>query len=334
MASVNSQAQIGHVAIESAFGTAVAPTNTNAFRVIQLVTNPEQAIRRRSDKNIALGQTIGIGGKRSGSGSVRMLLVGSSAAGTAPDHGPLLQMAMGAAPVVTASTSVKYGLGSNIYTGSIWNFWNPSDASQYVSLGSAITSLSVDATGDDPIIELAFSSLWVLDTDQFATADTIARGGLSSFPAAPSAPVTNGNQISLDAGSATLDGNSLAGIRSFRLNGNFGRDIPQDVKFSGLYGVEPGQDKRDITFDLNIYDKSGDANMSSLKNKAINKTPIDVTIVMGSVAGHIVEIPLKNVQLGTPQSDDGQRKKAINFAGCTANMTTNTSNDEFAIIHR
>jgi hypothetical protein len=331
MAAINSQNQIGHAILESVFATAGAPSNSNAFKIISLVTDPAQDLIDRPDKNPALGATIGIGGLKRGTWSMRCSLAGSAAAGTAPDIGPLLQAAMGAVPVVVASTSVTYGMGSNNYSLTLWNFWNPTDATQYVSIGSVVNSLSIDCSGTQPIIEMSGTSYWVLDTDQFADAETAAKGGLASFPAVPSAPVTNGSMLSLFAGSAVLDGNSYGDIRSFRLNANFNREIPQDTIFSGQYGSAPASGRRDITFDLNIYDKSGDVNFSALKNKAIKKTPIAVTATIGAVAGSRLVIPMPNVLLGTPSTDDGGTKKAINFSGSKAYMTTSTANNEFSL---
>ena len=330
---VNSDQQIGHVALEGSFAVAAAPTNANAFRVTSLVTNPEQDQIQRPDKNPSPGQTIGIGGNYRGAWSTRMALAGVAAAGGAPDIGPILQAALGAAPVVSAGVSVTYPLGVQNNSLSIWNFWTPSDATQYLSLGSVVNSMSIDASGTQPMIEFAGPAYWVLDTDQFADAATEAKGGLASFPAPPAAPVTNGSMLSLFAGSATFDGNLLTEIRSFRMNVDFAREIPQDVIFSGQYGAAPAAGKRTITFDLNIYDKAGDANFSDLKNKAVKKIPIDVTIVIGIGSGSMVQIPFKNVQLGVPQTDDGSRRKAINFAGSQAHMTSTIAQDEFSLIY-
>lgn len=331
MAGINSQNQLGYAAIESSFGTAAAPTNSNAFKVISLVTDPQQELRQRPDKNSSLSQTIGIGGNKNGNWSARMSLAGSSALGTAPDNGPLLQAAFGKAPTVVASTSVTYNLDDLSPSVTLWNFWKPSNATQYVSIGSVVNQMSIDCTSPDPIIEFSGSSLWVLDTDQFANADTTAKGGLSSFTAEPSTPATNGNMVTLTGGSATLDSNSLSEIRTFRLNAAFNRDIPQDVIFNGYYGAAPGQDRRDITFDLSVYDKAGDSNFSALKDKAVRKIAVPVVLVLGNVATHIVTITLNNVLLGTPTSDDGQRRKAVTFTGCRAHATSGTSKDELTI---
>lgn len=332
MGGVNSANQLGYAAIESAFGTAAAASNSNAFKLISLATNPEQDEIQRPDKNSSLSQTIGIGGNKRGSWSARASLAGSSAAGTAPDIGPLLQAAFGKAPTVVASTSVTYGLDDLSPALSIWSFWKPSNATQYVSLGSVVNQMNIDASGTTPTIEFSGPSLWCLDTDQFANADTIAKGGLGAFPAEPASPVTNGSMVSLFSGSATLDSNSLAEIRTLRLAANMAREIPQDVIFSGQYGAAPSQGRRNVTFDLNVYDKTGDANWSSLLDKAVRKVAIPVSLVLGSVAGSRVTITLANVLLGTPTVDDGQQKKAISFTGCRAHASSGTAKDELSLM--
>jgi hypothetical protein len=331
MAGVNSANQLGYAAIESAFGTAAAATNSNAFKLVSLSTNPEQDEIQRPDKNSSLSQTIGIGGNKRGSWSTRMSLAGSAAAGTAPDIGPLLQAAFGKAATVVASTSVTYGLDDLSPSVTIWSFWSPSTATQYVSIGSVVNQMNIDASGTTPTIEFSGPALWCLDTDQFANADTTAKGGLGSFPAQPGSPVTNGSMVSLFSGSASLDSNSLAEIRTFRLSANMAREIPQDTIFSGQYGGSPSQGRRNITFDLNVYDKAGDSNFSSLLDKAIRKVSVPVVLTLGSTAGSRVVITLANVLLGTPTVDDGQQKKAISFTGCRAHASSGTAKDELVM---
>ena len=332
---VNSAAQLGYAIIESAFATAAAPTNTSAFRVISLNSEPRIDQRQRPDKNGTLSRQLGIPGVRSATWSARASLAGSSGPGVAGDFGPFLQAAFGKAPTVAAGVSVTYALDDLSPSLSIYSYWKPSTATQDLVIGAVVDRLSIDATGGgDPTIEVSGPGLWRPDTDSFADLDATGKGGLSSFAAEPGAPVTNGNMIDVTAGSATIDGYLIPrGVRSFRLNMGFGRSIPTDVLFGGKYGAEPQQIIRDITFDMNIYDYYGDADWSRIKKKAVLKTPITCTFVFGGVAAHTLAMTLNNVQLGNPITDDGQPGKAIAFSGCVAHAISNTSKDETVFVY-
>lgn len=336
MASVNSRNQLGYVQLESAYGTipnasgVASVANANAFRMSALSMNPEQAIIVRPDKNSSLSPTLGTGGRKSATWNMRCSLAGNGAAGAAPDIGPFLQALMGKAPVISAGVSVTYGVDDTQYSLAIYNFWKPSTASQQVALGSIVQTGRFSLGGDVAEIDLSGQSRWVLDTDQFSTADVTAKGGLTAFPAEPSAPVTNGTQAVGFTGLVTLDGNTYGTLRTANVTINANRDLPNDV-YNNYYGVEPGQDVREVLCDLNIYDDDS-ANLSSLKVKGINKTPVTLSFQVGTNAGNKWTFTMNNVLLGTPQTDDGGRRKAITFNGCRAHATSSTSKDEIVLV--
>jgi hypothetical protein len=322
MAGVNSANQLGYVRLESTFGVAVTPIASSAFRIISLQVDPVIEERLRPDKNGSLDETVGISGVRSASWRMRCSLAGSSGAGVAPDIGPFLQAAFGKAPTVAAGTSVTYELEDASPSLTIWSYWRPSNASQEAIIGAVVNALQLEASaGSDPTIELSGTGLFAPGSDTLADLDATGAGGLATWPTEPASPTTNGNMIDVTAGSATLDGNAVTEIRTFRLGIEFNRDIPTDVIFGGKYGAAPGQDRRRVTFSTNIYDQAGDVNFSALKKKAQLKTPVDGTFVLGAIAGHTLTIPLKQILLGNPVNDDGQRRKAISFENCRANAT-------------
>ena len=330
MAGINSQNQLGYATLETIFGQAVPPT-ASAFKVTQLNTVPSQETIQRPDKNSSLSQTLGIGGVKSGTWSARMALPGSAGAGTAPDIGPILQAAFGKAPVVVPSTSVTYQLDDFSPSLSIWSYWKPADATQYVAIGSVVAQMSLDVGATGGTLEFSGPALWALDTDQFANADAIAKGGLASFPPEPASPVTTGNMITTFAGSVVIDGDNFAEVRTFRLTAALNREIPTDVIFAGQYGASPSQNRRDITFDMNIYDKAGDVDFSGLKDKAIRKVPMPVVITIGNAPGHTVVLDFGEVLIGIPNVDDGAVRKAITFNGSRAHASSGTAKDELTM---
>lgn len=330
MPAVNSANQLGYVVPEVTYGTAVVPTNSDAFKMIRLGPIPDQAMEQRPDKNGSLSATVGIPGLRTATWSTSMSLAPNGSPGVEPDIGPLLVAAFGKAAAIVASTSVTYELDDLQPSVSLYSYWKPGTASQYVAHGAVCNQMIFDAAAGGTFATLEFSgpARWVLDTDQFPTADSIAKAGLGTFPTEPAAPVTSGNPLSVFAGTAIFDGQPVGEIRTFRLTANMNRDLQTDVIFSGNYAGQPGQDRRDIRFDVNIYDKVGDANFSALKVKSIDKVPIDCQFTIGTTAGQRLVITLKNVLLGTAQQDDGQRSKAIAFNGCQVNATGGTTKDE------
>ena len=330
--SINSANQLAYALLESTFGTAVLPTNTSAYKIMEHQVIPDQAEVQRPDKNGSLSQTLGIPDLRTATWRSRMSIAPSGTAGTAPDFGPLLQAAFGKAPTVSAGVSVNYTLDDLNPSLSIYDYWKPTDASQYLAIGAVVSQMTIEATGAFATIEFSGPALWVPDTDSFPDLDATGKGGLASFPPEPAAPVTNGNSVTIRAGTATLDSNIHGEIRNFRCTFNFNRDLPQDTIFSGYYAAGPGADRRDVTFDISLYDNAGSAILSSLKKKGTLKTPMDVVISVGSVAGSRFQMTFNEVVLGTPQNDDSQRRKSINFNGCRAHASSGTAKDEASLL--
>lgn len=331
---VNSAAQLGYVQLESSFGTipnaggTASVGNANAFRGISLLTNADQALIERPDKNSSLSATVGIGGRKSGNWSTSASLAGNGAAGTAPDIGPFLQAAFGKAPTVVAATSVTYGLDDLSPSLAIYNFRKPAGASQQCAFGSVVQRLRVLLGEDVARIELSGPSKWVIDTDQFGTVGADHKGGLTTFPSEPASPVTNGGIGPGFTGTVTLDGQSYSTLRTATIDVDFGRDIPLDV-YNNYFGVEPGQNRRVVNVEFSIYDDDS-ANLSTLKRKALAKTPVDLVFAHGTIAGNIWTFTLKNVLLAAPQYDDSQRRYAVNFTG-RAHATSGTSKDELVL---
>lgn len=338
MAAINTQNQALYVqkettaaTIPNAAGTATVG-NANACRLIAFRTDQQQALIDRPDKLPTLDFTVGIGGRKSGGWNASMSLVTSGAAGTKPDMDPFLEAAFGKAGVVVASTSVTYDPDDVSPTLSIWNFRKPAGAKQQVAFGAAVTQMILRLGQDVATVEFSGEAYWVLDSAQFATADAAAKGGLTSFPAEPAAPVTNGNIFPGYKGSVTLDGNTYATLRSVTITAGFGRELVKDVYNSDYPDSAPAQDRRDIRVEFSIYEDDS-ANLLALMNKAVTNTPVDLTFVAGTVVGNIIETRLKNVVLAAPQHDDGGRKYAVNFTG-KAHASSATAKDPLKMIFR
>lgn len=335
MASINSQNQACYVQKESSpavipntTGTATVGNN-NACRIINLQTDQQQALIDRPDKLPTLDFTIGIGGRKSASWNASMSLAGN-AAGTKPDMDPFLEALFGKAGVVVAATSVTYDSDDVSPTLSIWNFRKPAGATQQCAFGSMVNQAIFRMGQDVAQVEFSGESYWVIDSNQFATAETAAKGGLTSFPAEPAAPVTNGGMVVGFTGQVTLDGNVYGTLRTATVTFNAGRELQKDV-FNNYYpDSSPAQDRRDIRVEFSIYDDDS-ANLGSLKNKAINNTGVTLVFQMGTVAGNRWTFTLRNVVLAAAKYDDSQRKYAVNFTG-KAHASSATAKDAMTLV--
>lgn len=333
--SINSQNQALYIQEETAYATipntagTATVGNSNACRLIKLSTNQQQALIDRPDKLPTLDFTIGIGGRKSAQWNTSMSLAGNGAPGAKPDCDLLLKALFGKAAVVVAGTSVTYGCDDTSPTLALWNFRKPSTAAQACAFGSIVNQGVFRLGQDVATAEFSGESYWVIDSNQFPTAATAAKGGLTAFPSEPSAPVTNGNMVVGFTGAVTLDGNSYSNLRSATITFNAGRELPKDV-FNNFYPDSPAQDRRDIRVEFSMYDDDS-VNLGSLKNKAINNTGVTLVFQMGTIAGNIWTFTLNNVILAAPQYDDGQRKFALNFTG-KAHATSATSKDPISLV--
>lgn len=335
MSTANSSSQIAFVQVESTYGTIPNSTGTatlaagDAFRVISLQTNGDTGTIQRPSKTTNLSRTVGVLGKKAGSWSTRVELAGSGTAGTAPDIDAFLRAAMGKAGTVVSSTSVTYSLDDASPSLSIWNFRDPATMEQHVALGAVVQSMRINVQQESSEIEFSGACRYVTPSEGFAGLDSTAKGGLSAFPTRPASPTYTGIMALGMYGSATLDGSAYTTLRSLSISADFGRSLTDNVLFNGAYAGEPQQAPRSITVEFELTDEDTTA-IEGLKAKALAKTAMDLVFVIGSTAGNICTVTVGDVQLTSPQYDDGQQSWGVRFAG-TAHASSETAKDELVV---
>lgn len=333
MASANSRNQYLFVQEESTYGTipnsagTATLAGTDACRHISLVATPVQPLNDRPDKTGNLSATVGVGGRKSSTWRASMSMAGSGAAGTESDIKKFLKALFGKAPVIVGATSVTHDVDDTQFSLDIWNFYDPSGMVQEVALGAIVNQGRFILGQDFATAEFEGEARWVLDSNQFATADATAKGGLTSFPARPT-PTTNGIPAIGFTGTITLDGNVYTFFRNATIIFNAQRELPKDI-FNSYYPDSPAQDVRDVRVEFQIYDDDG-ANFKSLRLKAINKTAVTLTFVIGTVAGNIWTFTLRNVIFDAPERDDSQRKLSTTWRG-KAHADSSTSKNEITL---
>jgi len=313
------------------FGTIPTFGNSNAVRSIKTDLSNDIALLVRRDKTGSRTATLGVKGRSSGKWSYEGSLAPSGVAGTAPDFEPLLKAIFGQAPTVVASTSRTYSfIDTPILQFAMASYRQPSTLNQRIA-NSCVVQQAVFNVGAD-IAEFTASGecKYVLESDYFSSASAEELGGLGSFPVEPASPVTNGGIIAGFTGAITIGGSSIAAIRTAQIKIDNGAAMIKDTFGTYLPSTIEG-DMRNVTLTFTMYEDDS-AGQIAIRNATITKTPVDATIVLGTVAGSIVTFLLKNVQLAAFTLDDSARRYSLTVPESRAYGTSITSLDEVKIV--
>ena len=305
-------------------------TGANCCRMSAFDINHTQAEIVRSDKTGSFGVTMGILGRRQASWTVKMSMAPSGASGTEPDMGPILEAIMGKAAVISAGVSVTYGLDDTNPSLVLWDFNTPGTMTERAILGAIGQKATFDIGADEPSVDFSGQGVAVLDTDIFATADAISKGGLTAYPAEPASPVTNGTPPPGFTGLITLDGQAYSTFRTGKIDIDTARELPMDG-FNSYYGLAPTGGERNDSTDWSMYDDDS-ATLTALKVKAYNGTPVNLSFQIGTAAGSIWTFNLKNVLLPKPKFDYSGKRRSLSFSGAKAHDTTIGAKDALTIV--
>lgn len=326
--SIATKNRRAYVTPVTTFGTAVAPANSNAFRYVDLTFTPSQQEAIRPDINPSFDLTVGILGRKSCTWQGSMSLAGSAAAGTPPDIGPLIKACLGKQTIV-ASTSVTYAGEDTLLYVDLWQYVSPSTGAQESLASSVVRTMEIEFGGDFATVRFAGEGKSYISSESYSLLDTEGKAGLGSYPTEPVAPVVNGAAVSGYRGTITLDGNVYTIARSGKLTVDNSAELQKDGW--GTDYPQPGaQDKRQITFDISLYDDDSSA-LNSLKGKAAVGTTVDASFVLGSVAGGIYTFTLNDIILSKPVYDNSGVKRVVSFNGNKAHATSGTSKDAITI---
>lgn len=335
MSYPESRLQRNYVQVESACGTipnssgAATLAGTDAFLCMNCDMKPGGVVNKRPDKTGSLSQIAGTPGRRSGTWSMRCSLAGSGSAGTAPDIDAFLQAAFGKAGSVSAGASVTYALEDASPSLTIWDFNALAAADQQVAMASIVARAKFEIGGDFAYADFSGESKYVLRKDNFANEDSTAKSGLTAFPSEPGTRTVAGASVAGYKGTITLDGQTYTTLRSGSLELAVARVLPKDVWNSDYPGaVSSGV--RVVTVALSLYDDDS-ANLLALKNKATNNTAVDLSLVVGVVAGNIWAFNCKNVLFEKPGYEYGESRRIMNLTG-EASASSVSAKDELSLV--
>ena len=317
-------------ALETTYGTAVAPSAAGLY-LIKFDTQNTVNLLRRRDKTGSRTKVHGIRGRASAKWSYEGSLYGSGAAGTIPDADVLFQLIFGQAGTVAAGSSVTYTLADAILSASLWSYRQPSDAEQRVVTGAIATDFTFTLGQDIAEYQINGMGKYMLGSSNFASMDTTQKSGLSSFPAMPASPTyADGGAIAGFTGSITIDGQSIAHLRSATIKGKTGNAIVTD-EFGTYYPVTPEGDEREFTFGFNCYEDDS-TGLATIKEASDSKTPVDATIQIGTVAGNTFTFTVKGIQLESPNYDDSGRSYVNNFPDSLFTGSAPAALDELKLV--
>ena len=249
------------------------------------------------------------GGKRYCTADIEIPLMPSGAAGTVPNSDPGLQGLFGQESTIVASTSVTYSFadGNGIpFIAALFNEASGTNTSQF-AYGLVVKSFTLNSGGNgELILTLECVGFYDLETDNFASEDTTGKGGLTVYPTEPSSPAVVGNIIPSFASTITFGGTAVSEFRSMSVKGSNLRDLRMDG--IGFYPDPTGvvQPRRKVVISSLTFADSNGAGLIAVKNARFTKTPMDVVVVQGNVAGFIVTQTIKSVQFGDCTfSEDG-----------------------------
>jgi len=314
----NSKSGRIYCAVQSSLNTAATLAGSNCCRHTRAKLTPSVPRTPRRDKTGTLSHTPGIGGFRGAQVSVEMDLAANGTLGVKPDCDPFLQSIFGQAPTVNTGTSVVYNLadisqGTLAYVPiTVAHYREPTTVQQQIAWGTIITDAEWNFNGDgsEVIAGVKFggSAVYVPDSLSFSGLDAGGQGGLGSFPAEPTTPVTNGTVAAAFRGSLIADSNSVATIKRGTLS--FRRPAGPQYAFGTEYIVGWGLGLRDITLRFDLYDDDSSM-MTDLLAHGIEDTVFSATLAIGNVSGNIWTFALTGLQLTPPSLDDGSTDRWV-----------------------
>ena len=239
---------------------------------------------------------------------------------------------------------VSYAFTDNINLFTMWSFRTPTTLDQRVGNTCVVTEATFTLNQDVATWSANGDCFWVLRSGDFANDDTYQKGGLSSFPSEPAAPVTNGTIIPGFTGrfvaGQSVNTTSTAAFASAAFTYTTIRNVTVRVQtqnllirdtFGSYYPTLTEGDVRNITISFNIYDDDS-AQVSSLKGWGDSKVPVDFAICLGTVIGNTYTFYMKNVYLQNHALGDGQLRFDAAFADSRATTSNLQVRDEFALI--
>jgi hypothetical protein len=301
------------------------------------------AIRHLSGSIVAAGDVIptraktgdrsnlaGQLGRRSARFDLEVPLMGSGAAGTAPDVEAVWEAIFGKAGTVVASTSVTYDFADVVAGLAFWLFNSPTGASTVdrVVGGGIITEFEINPNpGDIATLRVSGPGVYVANKPNFASIDSGGKMGLTAFPSEPGSLSFAGFEIPGDEGSITINSVATFNLQSWTVRGTLA-PVFRHAALQGRYPVVADRGRRTITLDVSLY-LENTSDMAALRHLAYTKGTFDAVLVIGATAGSILTLNCRNMQISEEQVADAEVEQILNLTGLQMNASGSGQLNEF-----
>ena len=314
--------------------------NSNYLRHIKVTMDNDIATLIRRDKTGFRTQTIGVRGREYAKWSYEGSLAPSGTNGTLPDFDPIMQCIFNAASTAGTGPGGVSGLvygpfvdepggNSTNLSFAMAQYRKPATLNQRIGGGLVVDEATFNLGADIAEWTCSGTGKFTIESDYFSDASADEQMGLGSFPAEPSSPVSHGGIIAGFTGAFVLGGDSVALIRTAQVKVNTGNVMVRDT-FGTYTPTDSMGDVRQITLQATLYEDDS-AGQEAIRVAAIQKTPVDANITLGTFSGSIVNFYLKNIQLQTYTMDDSALRYSLTIPASRAFGTSISSLDELIV---
>lgn len=311
-----------YAAVQSAHLTAATVATANYFTHSKVTMDRKTALIKDPSITGSLTEPLGILGKMTGDYSIDIPLRGSGTTLTAPPFDAILQSLFGSAISTGVYSMVDTPLPFSLYRYRLDDAGS-ADLTNQLGLGSIVTDATFVMGPDIAMLNVTGTSAFVLDNKTFSTYLTPWKGGLSSFPAEPTAPTSILEQPTIGfTGSMVVDSNTLITFKSANIKIATGKSQIDDT-FGSYIGTGVYSNTRTVDITLEL-DEDNSSACNDLKTKAFGGLPINIAATIGTVAGNSFELALVGVQLdpGFKLTDGPKGNIRMSFASSIAHGST------------
>lgn len=251
---------------------------------------------------------------------------------------------VGGASGAISRVKLTYAFVDDISLFTLWSFRTPTTLDQRAAHTCVVQEATFNLNQDVASWQAQGECMWVLRSLDFANDDLYQQAGLTSFPAEPANPVTNGAivpgftgrfvaaQSIATTSAATFASNAFTfvTIRNGTMRLQTQNLLVKDT-FGSYYATFTEGDVRNIELSFNIYDDDS-VQVNQLKAYADIKTPVDFFISVGTIVGNVWSHYFKNVFMASHVLGDGQLRFDARYDNSRATTTNLQVRDEYSLI--
>ncbi len=257
----------------------------------------------------------GIGGRKQATWELRNIpCIPSGTPGTHPDIDVFLQNIFGQASTGGVSNNVYSFLDSGLLPFTLFDFpHNIPTLTNRLIWGCFVTEFNIVLNGNILTMDLRGGGGYLLDSDNFSSEPTAAKGGLGSYPSEPGSASFNGAIIPGFGATCSIDSQSglEQKIVSMNIQGTTGFELIGDV-LADAYPIYAVGGTRRMSATVGFVDDDS-TTLQDIKQKAKQQATVPFTVTVGTVAGSKLKIDGNNLQMIPPRFQDQGNRVITDF---------------------